>query len=163
MITHAPLTAMDCLGQALAETPAVVFAVLIGSRANHTARESSDWDIAVLWRPADRLADRLAATPADTSANASAGTSSFARLGRHEALRRRLAQCLNVAGEKIDLIDLASARLAMKAVVVEEGTVVSLNDELAWAHFQTATWRELEDHYWDRAHAAKKAAHSPTV
>lgn len=145
MITPAPLTAIDRLGQVLAETPAVAFAVLIGSRANHTARENSDWDIAVLWKPADRLADSLAATPADTS---------FARLGRHEALRRRLAQCLEIAGEKIDLIDLTSARLAMKAVVVEEGTLVNLNHELAWAHFQTATWRELEDHYWDRAHAA---------
>jgi hypothetical protein len=25
---------------------------------------------------------------------------------------------------------------------------------LAWAYFQTTTWRELEDYYWDRAHAA---------
>ena len=137
MTANQPLTAMDRLAQAIAETPAVAFAVLIGSRANHTARDTSDWDIAVLWKLADSSAD-----------------ATFARLGQHESLRRRLAQCLNVAAGKIDLIDLASAGLTMKAQVAEEGTVVNLNDELAWAYFQTTTWRELEDYYWDRAHAA---------
>ena len=137
MTANQPLTAMDRLAQALAETPAVAFAVLIGSRANHTARDTSDWDIAVLWKPADSSAD-----------------ATFARLGQHESLRRSLAQCLNVAGDTIDLIDLAFAGLTMKAQVAEEGTILNLNDELAWAYFQTTTWRELEDHYWDRAHAA---------
>ena len=133
MITNKPRTAMDRLAQALAETPGVAFAALIGSRANHRARESSDCDIAVFWKPAGNV---------------------FGRLGQHEALRHRLAQCLELQDEKIDLIDLASARLAMKAVVAEEGTIVNLKDELAWAHFQTTTWRELEDYYWDRTHAA---------
>ena len=137
MTANKPVIAMDRLAQALAETPAVAFAVLIGSRANHTANDGSDWDIAVFWKPA--------AASADTA---------FARLGQHESLRRRLAQCLNVAAEKMDLIDLASAGLTMKAQVAEEGTILNLNDELAWAYFQTTTWRELEDHYWDRAHAA---------
>ena len=136
MIATEPPNAMDRLAQALAETPAVAFAVLIGSRANHTANDGSDWDIAVFWKPA--------VAPA----------AAFARLGQHESLRRRLAQCLNVAADKIDLIDLASAGLTMKAQVAEEGTILNLNDELAWAYFQTTTWRELEDYYWDRAHAA---------
>ena len=136
-MTNQSLTAMERLAQELAETPAVAFAVLIGSRANHTARDTSDWDIAVLWKPAAPSAD-----------------AAFARLGQHESLRRRLAQCLNIADDKIDLIDLASAGLTMKAQVAEEGTILNLKDELAWAYFQTTTWRELEDHYWDRAHAA---------
>jgi predicted nucleotidyltransferase len=104
MVTNNPLTVTDRLAQALAETPGVAFAVMIGSRANHTARESSDWDIAVFWKSPDN---------------------SFARLGQHEALRHRLAQCLELQDEKIDLIDLASARLAMKAVVAEEGIIVN--------------------------------------
>ena len=132
-----PLTAMERLAQAFAETPDVAFAVLIGSRAKHTAHGASDWDIAVLWKPAD--------SPAGAA---------FARLGLHESLRHRLARCLNIASDKIDLIDLASVGLAMKAQVVEEGTLVNLKDDLAWAYFQTTTWRELEDYYWDRAHAA---------
>ncbi len=136
-MTNQPLTAIERLAQELAETPAVAFAVLIGSRANHTASDASDWDIAVLWKPAAPSAD-----------------AAFARLGQHESLRRRLAQCLNIADDKIDLIDLASAGLTMKAQVAEEGTILNLKDELAWAYFQTTTWRELEDHYWDRAHAA---------
>ena len=133
MIANKPQTAMDRLAQALAETSGVAFAALIGSRADHTARESSDWDIAVCWE---------------------SGGDPFARLGQHEALRHRLAQCLEIQDEKIDLIDLSSARLAMKAVVAEEGTILHMKDELAWAYFQTSTWRELEDYYWDRAHAA---------
>lgn len=121
------------LSKALADTPELAFAILIGSRAQQTARQDSDWDIAVSWKP---MAD------------------SFLRLGRHESLRHRLAQCLDLADDRIDLIDLAVARLAMKALVAEEGKVLHINDELAWAYFQTTTWRELEDYYWDRAHAA---------
>ena len=133
VITNKPLPEMDRLAQALAETSGVAFAALIGSRANHTARESSDWDIAVFWKSAP---------------------DPFAHLGRHEELRHRLAQCLEIPDERIDLIDIASARLAMKAVVAEEGTILTIKDDLAWAYFQTATWRELEDYYWDRTHAA---------
>lgn len=133
MIANQPLPAMDRLSHVLAETPGLAFAVLIGSRATHTARDESDWDIAVCWRST--------ATP-------------LARIGQHEALRHRLAQCLAIPDDKIDLIDLASARLAMKAAVAEDGVIVHVEDELAWAYFQTSTWRELEDFYWDRAHAA---------
>jgi len=121
------------LAHVLADTPEIAFAVLIGSHANGTAHESSDWDIAIHWKSAD--------TP-------------FERLGRHEALRQRLAQYLQIQDKKIDLVDLSSARLAMKAVVANEGQVLHNNDELAWAHFLTTTWRELEDYYWDRTHAA---------
>ena len=124
---------LEHLSAALADTPGLAFAVLVGSRATQTARQDSDWDIAVAWQP---MAD------------------AFLRLGRHESLRHRLAECLDVADDKIDLIDLAATRLAMKALVAEEGRVLRANDELAWAYFQTATWRELEDYYWDRAHAA---------
>ncbi len=133
MIENKPLTAMDRLARVIADTTGVAFAILIGSRTGNTAQAGSDWDIAVCWRPTG--------TP-------------LTHIGQHEMLRHRLAQCLDIPDEKIDLIDLASARLAMKAVVVEEGTVLHIQDDLAWAYFQTATWRELEDYYWHRAHAA---------
>lgn len=105
MITNKSLPAADRLAQVLAETPDVAFAALVGSRANHTARDNSDWDIAVCWK---------------------SGADRFARLGQHEALRHRLAQSLEIQDEQIDLIDLSSARLAMKAVVAEKGTVLTL-------------------------------------
>ncbi len=130
------------LSKALADTPGLALAVLIGSRAQQTARQDSDWDIAVSWKP---MAD------------------AFLRLGRHESLRHRLAQCLQLVDDKVDLIDLAVARLAMKALVVEEGKVLHINDELAWVYFQTTTWRELEDYYWDRAHAACATGLSTTT
>lgn len=125
--------ALARLAQVLANTPEIAFAILIGSRAKETSCEESDWDIAVRWKSAD---------------------TSFDHLGRHETLRHRLAQCLQIQQEKIDLIDLSAARLAMKAVVAEEGKALHINDQLAWAHFLTTTWRELEDYYWERAHAA---------
>ena len=46
MTSHQSAAVPVGLAQVLAGTPALAFAVLIGSRANHTAHEGSDWDIA---------------------------------------------------------------------------------------------------------------------
>ena len=121
------------LGQLLAGVPELEFAVLVGSRAQGTARTKSDWDIALKWRP---QADWLAL------------------LGTQENLRRDIAEILGASPEDIDLIDLPRANLAMRANVAEEGVVLKGEDTLAWARFLTRTWRELEDFYWERAHAA---------
>jgi hypothetical protein len=69
-------------------------------------------------------------------------------------LRRVLAQTLTISDEKVDLIDLAAAGLTMRAAVAEEGVVLKGEDSLAWNHFLLRTWRDLEDYYWERAHAA---------
>jgi hypothetical protein len=52
------------------------------------------------------------------------------------------------------LIDLPTARLAMRAVVAEEGTPLKGGDSLAWHRFLQRTWRELEEHYWEQIYAA---------
>jgi predicted nucleotidyltransferase len=116
----------------LANIPDIELAVLIGSRAQGVAQRGSDWDIALRW-------DRHIAP--------------LERLGRTETLRRMLARSLEVAEDKIDLIDLATARLAMRAVAAEEGVVLKGEDSLAWSHFLLRTWRDLEDFYWEQAHA----------
>ncbi|MBS3965235.1 MAG: hypothetical protein KGZ80_12240 [Methylomonas sp.] len=113
-------------------TPNALFAVLVGSRSQDQATADSDWDIAILWRQEEAVE----------------------RIKRHETLRRRLAASLGVPEKQIDLIDLANARLAMKALVVEDGVLLHANDELAWAKFMIRIWRELEDFYWERRHAA---------
>jgi len=113
--------------------PALEFAVLIGSQAAGTASAESDWDIALQWSP--RL-DWLSS------------------LGHTESLRRQLAQSLRVAEAQIDLIDLPRASLAMRATVAEEGKPLKGEDSLAWVHFLRRTWREIEDFYWDKHHAA---------
>ncbi len=115
----------------IANTPDVLFAVLVGSRANDTQTEQSDWDIAVKWRYGPALD----------------------RVGKHETLRHNLARRLAVPDEKIDLVDLSSTRLTMQALVVEEGQLIWAKDELAWAKYQVRVWRELEDYYWRQAHA----------
>jgi predicted nucleotidyltransferase len=109
------------------------FAVLVGSRATGNATESSDWDIALQWAPELGLWTVLAQT---------------------ETLRRQLAGALGLGEAAIDLIDLHRANLTMRASVAEEGVPLCGEDTLAWAHFLTRTWRELEDFYWDKQHAA---------
>ena len=108
------------------------FSVLIGSRVNGKAHAQSDWDIALRWRkdiPGMEL------------------------LRRTELLRQSLANALETTDDQIDLVDLAHARLAMRALVAEEGKELVIQDELAWIRFLNHTWFELEDHYWREQHA----------
>lgn len=123
----------DQLCQVLARESGLEFAVLVGSRATGKATGASDWDIALQWR---RDMDWLE------------------QLGRTETLRRRLAVRLGVAEVAIDLIDVPRASLAMRAVIAEEGRVLTGEDELPWQRFLRRTWRELEDYYWERIYAA---------
>lgn len=119
--------------QTLRDEPDLDFAVLVGSRATDTARTDSDWDIALQWSP---LLDW------------------FVVLGKTETLRLTLARQMNVAPDAIDLIELRRANLAMRASVAEDGLPLAGEDSLAWARFLQRTWRELEDFYWDKQHAA---------
>jgi hypothetical protein len=109
------------------------FAVLVGSRALGTAKLDSDWDIALQWPISQDW---------------------MTMLGRTETLRRHLAKAIGVSETNIDLIDLPRANLAMRASVAEEGRPLKGDDSLAWAHFLQRTWRELEDFYWEKQHAA---------
>lgn len=117
----------------LAEVSDLDLVVLVGSRAVGSVGDDSDWDIAVRW-------DRHLTL--------------FDRLGRTETLRRALARELGVPESRVDVIDLASAGLAMRAVAAEEGVVLKGEDTLAWSHFLLRAWRDLEDYYWEQSHAA---------
>lgn len=108
-------------------------AILIGSRATGTARPDSDWDIVIQWRRGIDLFPQLAAT---------------------EKLRSTLSKALGVSNQTIDLIDLPTARLTMRAVVAEEGLPLKGDESLAWHRFLQRTWRELEEHYWEQTYAA---------
>ena len=119
--------------QILLAQPQLDFAVLVGSRATGTAHEHSDWDIALQWSP---QLDWLTV------------------LSHTETLRRQLADAMHIAPTAIDLIELRRANLAMRASVAEEGVPLAGQDSLAWAHFLQRTWRELEDFYWEKQHAA---------
>ncbi|MDR3368600.1 type VII toxin-antitoxin system MntA family adenylyltransferase antitoxin [Rhodoferax sp.] len=109
------------------------FAVLVGSRATGTARSDSDWDIALQWSPQLEWLTVLDLT---------------------ETLRRTLAKVLQTSPSAIDLIELRRANLAMRASVAEEGLPLTGQDTLAWAHFLRRTWRDMEDFYWSKQHAA---------
>lgn len=123
----------EILVKALLLQPQLEFAVLVGSRATGGARSDSDWDIALQW---------------------SAQMDWFAVLSNTETLRNNLADSMNVSPDAIDLIELRRANLAMRASVAEEGLPLIGQDSLAWAHFLQRTWRELEDFYWEKQHAA---------
>lgn len=108
-------------------------AILIGSRATGTDRPDSDWDIAIQWSRGMDFVRQLAAT---------------------EQLRRTLSEKLGVSEQAVDLIDLPTARLAMRAVVAEEGIPLKGGDSLAWHRFLQRIWRELEEQYWEQTYAA---------
>jgi predicted nucleotidyltransferase len=124
---------IQTLSRLLDEHPVVEFAVLVGSRANDTAHAGSDWDIAISWSPSRDW---------------------FQDMSQAESLRIRLAAALGVPTTAIDLIDLRSTNLAMRAAAAEEGTILAGDDSPAWARFLRRTWRELEDFEWERRHAA---------
>lgn len=123
----------SALVHTLQAQPNLEFSVLVGSRATGTAQQGSDWDIALQWSP---QLDWLTV------------------LGLTETLRRNLADTLQIKPTAIDLIELRRANLAMRASVAEEGLPLTGQYTLAWTQFLQRTWRELEDFYWDKRHAA---------
>ena len=126
-------TIQSTLQAGLGSTSGLAFAVLVGSQAEGTARQDSDWDIAIQW------SKRI--LPMD-------------KLGTTEELRQSLCRALLVADSQIDLIDLSDARLTMRALVAEEGVPLWTGDDLAWVRFLQNTWAQLEDNQWRRQHAA---------
>ncbi len=122
------------LKQWLAEQNDLELAILIGSQVQGNVTPNSDWDIAIRWM---------------TDINP------MQRLSKTENLRRLLAQELAVPEAKIDLIDLVSAGLAIRAAVAEEGRVLKGEDTLAWNYFLQRTWCELEIFYWDKIYAPR--------
>lgn len=125
--------AVTGLRNLLSAMPDIEFSVIVGSRAEGKARAESDWDIALQWQ---------------------AGFDWMAILSKTETLRRKMADVIGVTPDKIDLIELRRANLAMCANVAESGLPLTGENTLAWAHFLNRTWRELEDFYWEKNHAA---------
>jgi uncharacterized protein len=121
------------LKQVLAQEADLELAILIGSRASGTANPESDWDIAIQWRRELDFVQQLAAT---------------------EQLRSIIAKELNVQQQSVDLIDLPTARLTMRAVIAEEGIPLKGGESPAWHRFLQRTWRELEEQYWEQTYAA---------
>jgi len=124
---------LKTLSDMLAAQPELELAVLIGSQANGTAGPDSDWDIALQWSRDLGFMEQLAAT---------------------EQLRTSLAVLLGVGEHVIDLIDIPTARLTMRAVIAEEGLPLKGAESLAWHRFLQRTWRELEEQYWEQTYAA---------
>lgn len=124
---------LDHLKAILQAQAGLELAVLVGSQANGTATAQSDWDIALRWRKDIAPMDQLL-------------------LG--ESLKQAIYQDLGVHPEQVDIIDLSQAKLAMRALVAEEGVVLKGQDSLPWMRFLTRTWAEIEDFHWRKTHAA---------
>lgn len=124
---------IECLTNLLQTIPDLELAVLVGSRAHGTATHQSDWDIAVRWKKHIK---------------------GLACLEHSEILKQQIADIIGMPKDQIDLIDLAAARLAMRAVIAEEGIILKGEETLAWSHYLTQTWGEMEDYYWRKNNAA---------
>jgi len=127
------MSKLEALRNLLQNIPDLELAVLVGSRATGTATHQSDWDIAIRWQK---------------------HINGLARLDHSENLKRQIADAVGIHQDQIDLIDMTAARLAMRALIAEEGIVLKGEDTLAWSHYLTQTWGELEDYYWRQQHAA---------
>ncbi len=123
----------DTLIKCLQNYPQVVIAVLVGSRANGSACEESDWDMAILID---------LSMPVTT------------RFDEFQRLQLRLAAEADIPPEKLDLIDLSTAGLAMREQVANDGLLLKGENTLAWSHFLVRTWRELEEFAWEQQRAA---------
>ena len=112
--------------------PDLEFAVLVGSQANGTATAQSDWDLALRWRKDIAAMDQLVLS---------------------EKLKQTIQQDIGVHPDQVDIIDMSQAKLAMRALVAQEGVVLKGQDTLPWMNFLTLTWAELEDFHWRKTHA----------
>jgi hypothetical protein len=74
----------------------------------------SDWDIATRWSLSMTGEEKLIKT---------------------ELLRQDLRHALQVQEDQIDLIDIDDARLAMCALVAQEGLELYIGNKLAWVQF----------------------------
>ncbi len=128
-----PATSATQLVQFFSQFEELELAVLIGSRANGHAHAASDWDFAIQWNKSIPPLDAL---------------------GLSESLRLQLARQLDTSPELIDLINIPTARLAMRAVITDEGALLKGDNTLAWSHLLLRTWAELEEFEWERQHAA---------
>ncbi len=124
---------LDDLEAVLSVIPELELAILVGSRATGTSNPDSDWDFAIQWNYNLGFMEQLAAT---------------------EKLRKELSMILQINMSDIDLINIPTAQLAMKAVVAEEGIIIHGSETLSWCHFLQRTWRELEEAYWEETYAA---------
>lgn len=124
---------LNDLNDAFSVVPELELVVLVGSHALGTDRPDSDWDFAVQWIYGLSFMEQLSAT---------------------EKLRKHLSTILQIDISAVDIIDLPTARLAMRAAVAEEGVILHGADTLAWCHFLQRTWRELEEAYWEEIYAA---------
>ncbi len=52
------------------------------------------------------------------------------------------------------MLELTLRSMRSRTVIAEEGVILKGEDTLAWSHFLTQTWAELEDYYWRQNHAA---------
>ncbi len=105
--------------------------VLIGSHANGTAQQHSDWDFAYFFDEPDE----------------------FIRLRLTETLRQELASLMNCNTDTIDLVDMRTAQLAMRIVIVNDGQLIFCQNPQFWFKFQEKTWREHEYWQWEESHA----------
>lgn len=117
----------------LASDQSVVLAVLVGSRIHATARDDSDWDLAIMINPA---------LPPTT------------RFEEMLRLQISLAGGAGIPVEQLDLIDLSAAGLAMREQVANDGLLLKGDNTLVWSHFLLRTWRELEEFSWEQQRAA---------
>jgi predicted nucleotidyltransferase len=128
---------VDAMNNVLRETlkarTDIKFSILFGSRAKGCAHEHSDWDIALFFND---------------------NSDAWENIGKKEEIRRQIAKALKIEDQRIDLVDLYQCGFGISVTVVDEGVILSDQDNLALAYYYQGVWAKLEDYYWNIEHAA---------
>jgi len=105
----------------------IILAILFGSRAKKSNKNSSDWDFAI------QLESSISGIDA---------------LGMKEVVRNDLSRLLNWESENLDLVDIANVGLSLASTIVEEGIVLKGDGSLELSRFYTRIWALEEDFFW---------------
>ena len=103
--------------------PLVILAIIFGSQVTSKARYDSDFDLALLIRQ----------------------NNEYKRLGIKETIRNDISKVLGISTEKVDIVDIANAGLAITSTIVSQGKVLKGEGTLELSHFYIRTWALEED------------------
>jgi len=112
------------------DNPIIILAILFGSQTTNQATVNSDYDFAILM---------------DIK-------SEYEKLGIKETIRNDISAILDIAMEKIDIVDIARAKLSIASTIVSEGKVLKGDGTLELSRFYLRTWALEEDFYWRLNH-----------
>ena len=106
-----------------AEQNGIEFVVLFGSQVKGSANENSDFDIAILKY---------------------SGQSFFSNLREYYDVLSKLAECLSIPSQKLDLVDLSHANILLRRQITKGGKLI-YGDSSLYEDYKSFAYRDFID------------------